>query len=154
MTRVALLALLLARGAGAFSDAKLFTAFTAVFPLRDGSDVLAHDTVFAAEARAHLDLLGVPHNASAVCALDEDALLLVLMKASLGNLLQAEDPDAADKIRQPYLANAVTGKLEYVDNYTSNRVVVFQVLVFSLLLGLARSWYQLAGRVKGRPGAA
>ena len=147
--------LALASHTAAFDDAALFQAFTAVFPLRDGSEVLAQDTVFAGEARAHLDLLGVPHNVSGVCTMDESALLLVLMKASLGNLVQDEDPAAGDKIRQPYQANAVSGKLEYVDNFTSNRLVIFQVLVFSLLLGLARSWYQLERlRGKSRAGSA
>ena len=74
----------------------------------------------------------------------EGPILRILMKASLGNLVQDADPSAKDKIRQPYLANPVTGKLQYVDSYNSNRLLIFQVLVFGLLLALGRSWMLLA----------
>jgi hypothetical protein len=135
--------LLTATSVNAFDSAALFTAFKAVFPPRDGSEILSDETVFAAEARRHLDTLGVPHSLSGFCALPEERVLEILMKASLGNLVMSNDTDAPDKIRQPYQTNPVTGHLEYVDNYASNRLVIFQVLVFGLLLALGRSWFLL-----------
>lgn len=141
--RVAGALLLLPVLAGAYSPAALFDAFRAVFPVKDGSEILAEESVFAAEAQRHLDLLGIPANLTAFCALPEEQVLGIFMKASLGNLVQDADPSAREKIRQPYLANPQTGRLEYVDNFTSNRLVVFQVLVFGLLMALGRSWYLL-----------
>ncbi len=130
-----------AASAAAFDSAALFAAFKAVFPPRDGSEILSDEAVFAAEARRHLDLLGVPANLSALCALPEQRVLELLMKASLGNLVMSEDPDAPGKIAQPYQSDPVSGRLEYVDSYASNRLVIFQVLVFGLLLALAHSWF-------------
>ena len=127
----------------AFEDTAVFDAFKAVFPFKDGSEVLVEEAVFLLEAQYHLDLLGVPHNLSAFCSLPEEEVMLVLMKASLGNLVLRDDDTAAGKIRQPYLANPLTGKLQYVDNYTTNRVMILQVLIFCLLVALARSWYLL-----------
>jgi hypothetical protein len=136
------LALLAATGgAAAFEQAALFAAFKAVFPPRDGSEILSDEAVFAAEARRHLALLGAPANMSALCALPEERVLELLMKASLGNLVMSEDPEAPGKIAQPYQADPVSGRVVFVDSYASNRLVVFQVLVFGLLLALAHSWF-------------
>lgn len=124
-----------------FDSTILYEAFTSVFPLKDGSHLLLDETVFIEEALRHLDLLQVPHTKAEFCALDEARIATVIMKASLGNLVQDEDPLARDKLRQPYQANPLTGKIEYVNNYTSNRLMIFEVLIYSLLLALARSWY-------------
>jgi acetyl esterase/lipase len=126
-------------GGGEPNPALLFAAFKSVFPVRDGSTILAQEDVFSREAREHLDLLGVPHSAAAFCAETEEAdVLKVLMKASLGNI-----------VGTPFQANPVSGKLEAVDTYETNRVAVFQVLVFALLLALARSWFLLEQPVTG-----
>ena len=120
--------------------ALLLEAFKHVFPLKDGSEILVRDSAFELEALHHIELLGVSSNTSDFCALDETTVLTILMKASLGNLLMAT---SESQDTQPYQANPITGKLEFVDSYDSNRLLVFQVLVFSLLLGIARSWLLL-----------
>jgi hypothetical protein len=126
----------------ASNAALLFEAFTEVFPVRDGSTILAEEAVFTREAEHHLELLGVPGSMAAFCAeVSEAALLRVLMHASLGNLVREPDHKTNQPVAGPYMTDPITGVIERVDTYESNRVVVFQVLVFSLLVALARSWY-------------
>lgn len=131
-----------------FNETLLANAFRQVFPVEDGSEVLVGESVFAQEAENHLEVLGVPTTPKEFRELSEESLLEVIMKASLGNLVLDPDPDAEGKVQQPYQANPLTGKIEYVDNFQTSRIAIFQVLVLSLLLALARSWFLLENAKK------
>eukprot|EP00961_Rhodomonas_salina_P064513 867963-Rhodomonas_salina.2 len=124
------------------SDELLYTAFKTVFPLKDGSELLARRSVIIDAAMEHLSTTGIPRNITQFCAMDEAEIMVVFMKATLGNLVMSDE--IADAF-QPYLADPTTGKLVYVDDFTNNRLLIFQVLVFSLLIALARTWYILHG---------
>lgn len=147
MFRVGLLLLLCAGSVLAFDDVSVSEAFLRVFPYTDDSRPLASEpvAVIARQAARRLALLGVPQNSSALCGLPEEKVLEVLMKAVLGNLFVEKDELPAGALKTPFQTNPVTGLLEYADNYTSNRMTIFQVLICGLVIGLGRAWFLLDG---------
>lgn len=117
-----------------FDDIKVFNAFKNTFPLVDNSELLTIQSIVVDRAVEKLNTIGVYHNISTFCSLDEQEILNVLMKAVLGSLV-------SDKDKQPFQIDATTGQIVYTDNFTNNRLIIFQVLVFSLLIALARTWF-------------
>lgn len=117
-----------------FDDVKVFNAFKKTFPLQDNSELLTKQAIVVNRAIERLNSIGVYYNVSTFCSLDEQEILNVLMHAVLGFLVIEEE-------KQPFQIDVTTGKLVFTDNFTNNRLIIFQVLVFSLLIALARTWY-------------
>ena len=155
-TVVCLAALLLAAPAPAtsFDDAPLYDAYMQVFPYTDGSRPLLDNPVpvVARTATRQLQMLGSPLNASALCALPETELLLLLMKAALGHLVL--NPELAGGEGNPLATNPVTAELQFVNDFRRNRVIVLQVLVAGLLVALARAWFLVGERGETGPALA
>ena len=133
-----------------FDNVAVYAAFSHVFPFKDGSVLLAgSDTsVFEMQALDQLGYIGVTDNVTVFCAKPEEEILVVLMKAALGNLIVNT---SGDEKNRPFVVDPVTGKLEPVESLQNNRVLVFEVLVFALLLALARSWYAMYSRSRFEP---
>ena len=124
----------------AFNNVAVYEAFSLVFPFKDDSVLLAgsNTSVFELQALDQLSYLGVTNSVGDFCAKSEAEILVVLMKAALGNLLVNTTGEGCNR---PFVVDPVSGKLERVESLENNRVLVFEVLVFALLLALARSWY-------------
>lgn len=119
----------------------LFQAFTEVFPLKDGSAYLTsyNTSVLEKQALTLLSFIGVPQNVTEFCQQPEEQIIRVMILASLGNLI-ANTTDG-DECASPFVSDATSGVIERANSFASNRVLIFEVIIFSLLLALARAWY-------------
>lgn len=111
----------------------LLREFKSTFPLRDGSTLISEQSTLVQAALHQFQVLGIPLNQSEVGGMQQDTLLHVFMLAVLGNL-------ALDDSGRQFVADSITGKIVLESTYESNRVLVFEVLVFAVLVALARVW--------------
>ena len=119
----------------------LFNAFIEVFPLKDGSQYLASYNTSVLEQQALLQLayLGVPDNITLYCQLPEADIVRTLMLAALGNLLV--NTTDSDGCGAPFVSDATSGHIERANSFAHNRVLIFEIIIFSLLIALARAWF-------------
>lgn len=128
-------------GANAHFDKTIvYEAFIKTFPLIEDSELLTKESVLIEKALEHLDALDIPRNLTLFCQSNETFIVNILMTAVLGNLVKKDDAFANDHGTQPFLSDPISGEIVYVENFMTNRIIVFQVLVFSLVLALGRSW--------------
>lgn len=116
-----------------FDTDLLVAAFSNAFPLRDGSTLAVSNTVLVNEALWRINELGVPMDPAQVGTMSEANLLDVYMKAALGTFM--------NETECAFHADPVTARIVPADTWFTNRVLVFEVLVFLLLIALARLWF-------------
>ena len=116
-----------------FDTALLTEAFSKAFPLRDGSTLAVSNTVLVDEALWRINELGVPMDPTQCGTMSEAKLLDVYMKAALGTFM--------NETECAFQADPVTARIVPADTWFTNRVLVFEVLVFMLLIALARLWF-------------
>lgn len=124
-----------------YNHTVLASEFERTFPLRDESRLVAPDSLLVTRALEQFVLLQIPLNASAFDAvtgaldgpMTEAQLVRVFMLAALGNLVRGSDCALQ--------SDPVTGSLVPSNTYTANRVLVFEVLVFVLVLALGVLWF-------------
>lgn len=127
--------------AGANLDKTIvYEAFIKTFPLIEDSELLTKESVLIEKALEQLDGLDIPRNLTLFCQSNETFIVNILMTAVLGNLVRENKAFTNDHGTQPFLSDPISGEIVYVENFMTNRIIVFQVLVFSLVLALGRSW--------------
>jgi len=116
-----------------FNSTLLLKVFQDEFPLQDGARLASSESVLIKQVLYQLSSLGVPLNASLVTELSEEKLLQVYMLAVTGNLVKENT--------QMFRVDTVSGKLVMADTYENNRQLIFEIMVFALLLVLGKTWF-------------
>ena len=119
----------------------VYQSFLRTFPLSEGSSLLVEEGVLTAKALQHIQMLGVPDNITQFRAQSDGFLIDIIMQAALGSL--GNNTRGETEALYMIVADPTTGTLRRVDSLTHNRILVFEVMVFALLLALTRAWYLL-----------
>ncbi len=123
-----------------FNVSVVHDEFVSVFPMKDGATLSVGSYVFYERGLQVLGRLNITSCEGVMCGKTESEFVHVLMLAVLGSFVVGQEGDGC---KAPWVSDPVTGSLQQVDTFVSNRILVFEVLVFILVISLARVWYVL-----------
>jgi hypothetical protein len=125
-----------------FNESVVHNEFVTVFPMKDGATLSMGSYVFYERGLQVLSRLPVNITSceSVMCGKTEAEFVHILMLAVLGSFVVGQEGDGC---KAPWVSDPVTGSLQQVDTFISNSILVFEVLVFILVISLARVWYVL-----------